>query len=163
MINPVWLYLSFNGRVGRRVYWIGLIVLIAISPFSAGAVLSQDPFREALGAIRALGWLGAVWTLALFLPLAALNTKRLHDLNQTGVLAVLFYAPAALATLELFVGRSPMLDQINAYAGWIAAFAGAAGLWFLFRLGFGAGTSGPNTYGAGRGPRLTSRRAAAVA
>ncbi|MEO0729332.1 MAG: DUF805 domain-containing protein [Pseudomonadota bacterium] len=153
MINPFWLYFGFDGRIGRVVYWIGLIVLLAISPLSAGAILTTDPFAEALSTIRALGWVGAAWTLALLIPLAALNTKRLHDLGQTGLLAVLFYAPAAIATIKLFLGPSALMADIAQYADWIAAFAGAAGLWFVFRLGFFPGTNGANKYGASRGPR----------
>ena len=98
MINPISLFFGFSGRIGRRAYWLGLIVLVAISPFSIWTVLSQDPFTDAIAQIRTLGWAGVGWTLALFVPLAALNTKRLHDLGQSGLHAVLFYAPAAIAT-----------------------------------------------------------------
>ena len=147
VINPVRLFLSFRGRIGRRAYWLGLIVLVAVSPFSFSTVLSQNPFEDALGAIQSLGWIGALWTLALFIPLAALNTKRLHDLGQSGIFAVLFYAPAALATAELFLGKSAWMDQFNQYATYVVALAGVAGIWFLFRLGFIGGSAGANKYG----------------
>lgn len=145
------LFSSFRGRIGRLAYWFGLIVLIAISPFSISAILSSDPFREAFAQIRALGLPGLAWTLALFVPLAALNTKRLHDLGQTGFIAVLFYAPAALSAISLFTGwKPPELDQAISYSTWIAGLFGAASLFFLIRLGFFPGTRGANKYGERR-------------
>lgn len=148
LLNPIKLFTSFDGRIGRRAYWFGLIVLIAISPFLVGAVLSADPFREAVGAIKNLGLAGLGWTFALLISLAALNSKRLHDLNQTGLKGLLFYAPAALSTITLFTGWQPdMQQQIISYTTLVAAFLGATGLWFLVRLGFSGGTDGPNKYG----------------
>ncbi|MEO1281004.1 MAG: DUF805 domain-containing protein [Pseudomonadota bacterium] len=142
------LFTSFNGRIGRGAYWLGLIVLIAASPFSISAILSSDPFGEAFAAVRDLGVTGLGWTLALFLPLAALNTKRLHDLGQTGLIAVLFYAPAALSAVTLFTGWTPSeFDQVVSYSTWLAGLFGAASVFFLFRLGFYPGTAGPNKYG----------------
>lgn len=148
---PVRLFTSFKGRIGRRAYWFGLALLIAVSPFSIGAILSADPFQEAIANVKGLGVAGLAWTVALFYPLAALNTKRLHDLGQTGALAVLFYAPAALSAVTLFTGWSPDLDQAVAnmisYSTLVAGFFGAASAFFLFRLGFYPGTAGPNKYG----------------
>lgn len=148
MAYLVRLFTSFHGRIGRRAYWFGLIVLIAISPFSLGAVLSSDPFAEAIGHIRQLGLAGLGWTIALLYPLAALNTKRLHDLGQTGLLGLLFYAPAALSAVTLFTGWTPQLEQAISYTTLVAGFLGAAGIFFLFRLGFYPGTRGANKYGA---------------
>ena len=142
------LFTSFNGRIGRRAYWLGLITLIAISPFSVSAILSADPFGEAIARVRDLGLAGLGWTVALFYPLAALNTKRLHDLGQTGLLAVLFYAPAALSTVTLFTGWAPQMEQAISYTTLIAGFLGVASVFFLFRLGFYPGTRGTNKYGA---------------
>ncbi|MGH1419462.1 MAG: DUF805 domain-containing protein [Hyphomicrobiaceae bacterium] len=148
MLNPITLFTSFKGRIGRRSYWFGLIVLIAISPFSVGAILSADPFREAVTTIKNLGLAGLGWSLALLIPLAALNTKRLHDLDQTGLKALLFYAPAALSSITLFTGWQPdMQQQIISYTTLLATFLGATGIWFLLRLGFTGGTDGPNSYG----------------
>jgi len=148
MLWLIRLFTSFSGRIGRRAYWFGLIVLIAISPFSLGAILSADPFAEAIGHVRELGLAGLAWTAALFYPLAALNTKRLHDLGQTGLLAVLFYAPAALSAVTLFTGWTPQLEQAISYTNLVAGFVSATGLFFLFRLGFVGGTRGDNKYGA---------------
>jgi len=150
MINPIKLFAGFTGRIGRRAYWFGLIVLMAISPFSLSAILSSDPFAEAIAHVRQLGVPGLMWTLALFVPLAALNTKRLHDLGQSGIYAVLFYAPAALSAITLFTGWTPQMETMVSYSTAIAGLMGVAGVFFLFRLGFYPGTEGPNKYGPER-------------
>ena len=150
MINPISLFLGFTGRIGRLAWWFGLIVLVLLSPFSIWTFLSTDPFTDAIRTVQTLGWQGAAWMIALFIPLAALNTKRLHDLGRSGIFAVLFYAPAALATIELFVGDSISLGQwekFRSYADWAIWLAGGAGIWFLVQLGLYGGTRGPNKYG----------------
>jgi len=151
VINPIWQLFGFSGRMGRQAYWLGLILVGALSPVSLWTIVSPDPFREVIATLPTLGWAGVAWTLALFLPLAALNTKRLHDLGQSGWQAVLFYAPAAIGTLELFVGQAPIFAEFQWWAGWALWLAGATGAWFLVRLGFYGGTDGSNRYGARRG------------
>lgn len=148
MLNPFRLFFGFTGRIGRLAYWLGLIVLIAASPFSFWAVFSDDPFAEVVSLTRETGLAGLGWSLALLLPLAALNTKRLHDLGQTGLMGLLFYAPAAITAVTFFTGWRPEVDNALMYAQWIAWWFGAAGLWFLVRLGFYRGTPGPNKYDA---------------
>lgn len=152
MFGLVGLFTSFQGRIGRMAYWFGLLVLVAISPFSFGAVFSSDPFREAISTIQKLGLPGLAWALILLFCLAALNTKRLHDLNKSGLQAVLFYAPAALSALTLFTGWEPdFQQQVISWTTLLATTVGATGIWFLIRLGFSGGTSGPNNYGGDPG------------
>ncbi len=142
------LFSSFTGRIGRMAYWFGLIVLIAISPFSIGAVLSADPFGEAIRVIKEFGMAGLGWTAVLLLGLAALNTKRLHDLGKSGWLGLLFYVPAGLSAATLFTGWvPPQLDDAIWWTRLLAGWMGAAGIWFLVRLGLYSGTNGPNKYG----------------
>ncbi len=146
-MNPISLFTSFKGRIGRTYYWIGLIVLILISPFSFGAVFSADPFSEAISYVRSMGLQGLAWSLALLFPLAALNTKRLHDLGRSGLVGLLFYAPAALSAVTMFTGWTPRVEQIHYWTSLLAGIVGATGLWFLVRLGFSRGTRGANKYG----------------
>lgn len=148
MLNPYRLFLGFNGRIGRLAYWLGLIALVAVSPFSFGAVFSNDPFSEAADLTRDTGPVGLLWSLALLVPLAALNTKRLHDLGQSGLMGLLFYAPAAITAATFFTGWRPEVEDALWYTQLVAWWFGAAGLWFLVRLGFFAGSRGANKYGA---------------
>lgn len=142
------LFFGFDGRIGRLAYWFGLLVLILVSPFSISAILSSDPFQEAFHAVRNLGLAGLGWALGLLVPLAALNTKRLHDINKSGLIGVLFYAPALLSAVTLFTDWQ--LEAVNQMLSWtyaVAALFGVASAWFLFKLGFQAGTRGANKYG----------------
>lgn len=147
MLNPFSLFLSFRGRIGRLAYWFGLIILVAVSPFSFWAVFSDNPFEEALSLTQQTGIAGLAWSIGLLLPLAALNTKRLHDLGQTGLLGLIFYAPAALTAVSFFTGWKPQFEQALWLTDWLGWLTGAAGIWFLIRLGFYGGTDGPNKYG----------------
>jgi uncharacterized membrane protein YhaH (DUF805 family) len=146
-MNPIHLFGSFSGRIGRRSFLFGLLLLAAVSPFSINTVLSSNPIGEALSVVRQLGIVGLGWSLLLLVGVAALMTKRLHDRNRSGIYAALFYLPAALAALTYFVGRVPFVLELEKWSGWILAFAGTAGIWFLIQLGFFPGTDGPNRFG----------------
>ncbi len=146
-MNPFRLFGSFKGRIGRGSFWFGIILLAAISPFSIGTVLSDNPFQNALSLVNQLGLAGLGWSLLLLIGVAALMTKRLHDRGRSGVYAAAFYLPAAVAALLYFFGDSPMVRDIAQWSTWITAFAGTAGVWFLFQLGFFPGNEGANKYG----------------
>lgn len=146
-MNPIRLFTSFTGRIGRLSFLFGLLLLAAFSPFSIKTILSTNPVGEALQLVSQLGLAGLGWSLLLLVGVAALMTKRLHDLNRSGIYAALFYLPAAVAALTYFAGRVPFVVEVEKWSGWILAFAGTAGVWFLIQLGFFSGTDGPNRYG----------------
>ena len=146
-MNPIHLFGSFKGRIGRASFWFGILLLAAASPFSLGTVLSDNPFEKAVGLVHQFGLAGLGWSLLLLIGVAALLTKRLHDRDQSGIYAAVFYLPAAIAALLFFFGENPVVANIAKWSSWIAAFAGTAGIWFLIQLGFSSGTDGPNTYG----------------
>jgi uncharacterized membrane protein YhaH (DUF805 family) len=70
---------SFDGRIGRRTYWLALLALIA-----AVLVLTFAPFllgnEEWVFLILALTS-QFIWLLSLW-PLLAVGSKRLHDRNK---------------------------------------------------------------------------------
>ncbi len=147
MINPIKLFTSFEGRISRTWFWVGLIAVAAVSPFSIWTALAENPFQTALPTIRSKGVIGLIWVVALLYPLAALMVKRLHDRGKTGWLALLFYLPAAIATLKLFHIFVAELNQIDYWLGWVTWWVGAAGLWFLIDLGLFGSKNGANKYG----------------
>lgn len=146
-MNPFRLFGSFKGRIGRGSFWFGIILLAAISPFSIRTVLSDNPIQDAILLVHDLGLKGLGWSLLLLVGVAALMTKRLHDRGRSGIYAAAFYLPAAVAALIYFFGNSPMVADIAKWSTWITAFAGTAGVWFLFQLGFFPGEEGANKYG----------------
>lgn len=146
-MNPFRLFGSFRGRIGRASFWFGILLLVAISPFSIRTVLSDNPFEDAMRAVDELGLAGLGWSLLLLVGVAALMTKRLHDRGRSGIYAAVFYLPAAMAALLYFAGDSPLAGNIAKWSTWVTAFAGTAGVWFLFQLGFFPGVEGANKYG----------------
>lgn len=150
-MNPITLLTSFKGRIGRLAFWVGLILIAAVSPFSIYTVLSDNPFTDAIQAVHRFGFAGFAWSLALLFGVAALLVKRLHDRGKSGLYAAIFYLPAALAALTYFGGSGlPILADVTNWSTWIAWFTGASGVWFLISLGLYPGERGPNKYGPGR-------------
>ncbi|MBR1125851.1 DUF805 domain-containing protein [Bradyrhizobium lablabi] len=140
---------SFEGRIGRRVYWLAILGLIA-----AVLVLTCAPFllsEEAAVLILALTS-QFIWVFSLW-PILAVGTKRLHDRNKKGWWLLVFWVlPLALFAVGLSVvlfndprtGRSGDLST-----GSILMFASLVpALWGIVELGILPGTKGPNLHGA---------------
>lgn len=150
IISP---FVSFHGRITRRTFWVGLIVLTAFSPFAFSTLISSDPFSDLILKAQQLGLKGLIWSIAIIFALAALLTKRLHDRNKTGLYAVLFYGPALLKAVQFYTGYAAggeWLSSLTEWAdgwGWLIGLElGAVGLWFLVELGL-YGPVDPNKYG----------------
>ena len=123
-----YLFTSFEGRINRKPFWLGLLVLMATQwivgillfvaiGFSlmsgAGPMSPRDLFLlKIFGVLLPLGV-----TLLFLYPSVAIYTKRWHDRGKSG-----------WWMLILFI---PLLGFI----------------WFLVECGFLQGTRGPNQYG----------------
>lgn len=146
LISP---FLSFNGRITRRTFWVGLIVLAAVSPFAFSTIISADPFGELVQTAQRLGVIGLIWSVVIIFCLAALLTKRLHDRNKTGLYAFLFYGPAVLKAVQFYTGYNfdgGVFSWVQNWGWLIGLELGAVGLWFLIELGL-YGQVEPNKYG----------------
>jgi len=107
-MNVVQLLVSFQGRINREAYWLAIVPLMLAGIF--GWVLSSAPAFEAALLGNALG-LSVVW------PLFAVNVKRWHDRDKSG--------------LWTLIGAIPVAGQV----------------WTLIECGLMPGTSGYNAYG----------------
>ena len=127
-----WLFLSFEGRINRAIWWgveVGTTALLIGLISLAGAEANS-------GLLLAIS-LGAV-ALAL-----APYAKRLHDRNKSGWWVGVFLG---LPMILEYYGGSILLEAPE-----IPEFAWAAALiqiWGLIELGFLPGTSGDNRFGA---------------
>ena len=111
---------SFDGRVSRAPYWLGLLAVLFIDSIAFGLVggfelLDGDTMAtERRGPSR-------LWALLVAVPLLwvglALSVKRWHDRDKSG--------------WWVFVNLVPVF-------GW---------LWQLIECGFLKGTTGPNRFG----------------
>ena len=77
--------LTFNGRINRRRYWLGLVLLVTFSGFVRFALETS--------------WAGEIWPiLLLWVPVGAylgfvLMVNRLHDMGESGWMSLLSLIP----------------------------------------------------------------------
>lgn len=137
-----YLYLSTEGRIGRKMWWSGHLILAAI-----GIVLSMI-FAAIFGPMSfASRLIGFIFMLVVAYPGYAVSAKRFQDRNKNGSLAAIMIGLAILSSLlQLFgIGADPMnpgaISMILGFA--ILAVA----IWYLIELGILRGTVGDNQYG----------------
>ena len=80
------LYLSFDGRIGRRVYLLRFIVPYFIIQLVAG-ILGSAIYREIAEVIQPFVALVLLW------PLLAGSVKRWHDRNRSGWWVLIYLVP----------------------------------------------------------------------
>lgn len=143
---------SFDGRIGRQRFWLGMLILII-----AGLVLSLIvvwPLSAAGPRLAALGNL--IVSLALLYPAMAVGIKRFHDRGKSGTLMAIVVAPGLVSGLGDALGLTTTERMVAGEAvllpntfGWLLLVVtlGVA-IWALIELGIRKGTDGPNAYGA---------------
>jgi uncharacterized membrane protein YhaH (DUF805 family) len=126
------LFTSLEGRIPRKSFWLGLIVLMIVSwilqlilfsvfgvSMMSGMDPSADPAAAAAAAEEAMGKMTLpiiVLFLLLLWPSICLYAKRWHDRDKSGWWSL--------------IGLIPIIG----------------GLWMLIELGFLRGTEGPNRF-----------------
>jgi uncharacterized membrane protein YhaH (DUF805 family) len=127
------LFLTFDGRVSRSKYWLGICIsfgLVLVGLFLANTV----------------AYLGILIALVAFLAATAIciliGIKRLHDRDKSGRWLLLFYvAPAVLDWIR-------QVTEAFVPASLIGLVGLGISVWTLVELGFLPGTDGTNHYGA---------------
>jgi len=138
------LFLSVEGRIGRRQCWIGMIAVWALSQaieWMLGVPITSDPASQRLRIIAFM-----IGLLSIY-PTAAIAVKRLHDRDQPGKYVWLLVAALASALVGdlfgVFADSAPVTPL-----RWLAiAVIGVVCLGYLIELGFRRGAPGPNRYG----------------
>ena len=143
------LFLTANGRIGQKDFWISILIMIV-----AGIVLGVI-----FGMIPLLGMLAQ---LALMYVGVCVTAKRLHDFGKTGWLAAIPYGISAVVILlgaratgalafGATTGSAAAVGSGLAFAGMMATI-GLLGwlvcLAFLLWVGLTKGDPAPNQYGA---------------
>lgn len=146
---------SFDGRIGRGQFWLGVLVLVVAAIVIAiivGIVLGDNLF----GRIVML-----LVSLALLYPAIALTVKRLADRGKPPMPRVaIFFLPGLL--LNVFntfqIGYQPMPQGIGGPGMMPGNFVLALGLvsmivslWAIIELGLLKGDAGANRYGPAPG------------
>jgi uncharacterized membrane protein YhaH (DUF805 family) len=128
------LFLSFEGRINRQPFWLGLLVMMIITwilefilfAIFGVSLMPADPNVSPEAAAAAMDMMSkmalplGILILITLWPALAIYTKRWHDRDKSGWWSLILFIP--------FIGA----------------------LWFLIELGFLRGTDGPNRFGNDR-------------
>ena len=133
-----WAYLlnSFEGRISRQTFWIGIAVLIV-------AELVGYLVAQALQGDR----LSAIVDLAFIYPEFAIAVKRAHDRDLPIWILIVFFGGEAVLGLLTMLQLTGSTDQPSVLSLFIAVPFTVLFVALLIELGFRRGTIGPNQYG----------------
>jgi len=125
-------FATFSGRASRSEFWFFHLgtVLVAFGIGMASAMLAGPSSR---------GDASALWSLMIMLPSLAITVRRLHDINRSGWLLLVFQAIVVLA----FILAVSSNDRVSMIGGLALAGSLLTAVYFLAE----AGTPGPNQYG----------------
>lgn len=176
MDNIKQLYLSFDDRIGRKAFWLGILGLVVVgiilafifrplfgtSLFNGATMMSTDPNIDANTLAQNImdlqsksGWANLLTFVILIVPLSALFIKRRHDRGASGME---YWVYAALALLMILLQVSGMGYSVLQLSGIsmpvpnmittiVSLITMALGLYLLIVAGFLKGNEGDNSYG----------------
>lgn len=134
-----YLFTSFDGRINRKPYWMGVLIMIA------GAIALSVVVGFVVGfTTPAYAIYTVLLQLALLYPSAALMAKRLHDRDRPTWWIALLLVPSFLQAVA-----GAFSDPANPGAAvlGLSLIVFVIGIWFFVELGCLRGTVGPNQYG----------------
>lgn len=131
-----YLYSGFEGRIGRRTFWIAVAALTIAEIF--GHILAEDIQGDRLSAIV---------DLAYTYPEFAVCVKRAHDRNLPLWVLIVFFATSAFLDFLTVLQLAGTDDQPSLLSIAIALPFTVMGFVLLVELGCRRGTIGPNRYG----------------
>ena len=82
-------YATFTGRARRKEFWFFQLFVLLIGLVLSLADRMLGLFSDDMG----FGLLGAVFSLAMFLPNLAVSVRRLHDTDRSGWWLLLCFLP----------------------------------------------------------------------
>ncbi len=113
-------YAVFNGRAGRREYWMFYLINLIISlflqyldaTFMGGLIPTHGRGSYGLG-IFAFGPLSFIYLLFIFLPELAVSVRRLHDIGKSGwwMFIILIPIVGAIWLIVLLASRGSFTEN----------------------------------------------------
>jgi uncharacterized membrane protein YhaH (DUF805 family) len=177
MDNIVGLFTSTTGRISRKSWWLGTVILIVVnivisllilpligvSMMPNMAALVADPANVDAAAVsasiadgmRRSGWASLVLFVIFAFPIYALSLKRRHDKDNNGMDAIIYLALVAILLLIQALGigwetvtvGTVSLPTPSMWLNILSIAVGIYAIYMLVVLGFLKGTAGPNQYG----------------
>ncbi|MFC0010645.1 DUF805 domain-containing protein [Devosia nitrariae] len=172
-----WTFLfgSFEGRISRKTFWIGTIILavalIALSflvlpllglgmmnpalPDATTGGDAQAIGQQFLDSASRAGWANLVVVLIFAYPMMAVMLKRRHDRNSPGWDVYAYIGLLALLSVLQGLGLCFTVAEVNGMlmptptliGTIVPAIVGLLALYLLVVMGFLKGDSGANAYG----------------
>ena len=145
------LFTSFEGRISRKMFWLGLLGIVAasvVAMFVLGLMFNLTG-RMLVHASMGVSFL-------LLWPMFAIAKKRLHDRDKLAMPWVaIFFAPSFIANImrdfEVDYSIITLVGQQAFYPGKFATtiivISLITGIWALIELGLLAGSKGENSFG----------------
>lgn len=139
-----------DGRISRKQWWLGVLVLVVISlvvSIVLGILLGANP--------TLMAWVAVLINIALIWPSYAIGIKRRHDRASDGMDLKVLIAVSVIINIIQALGIGVSMTEIGGVAVpmpaiWLSiinlAFAIFA-IYMLVQLGFLKGTTGANAYG----------------
>jgi uncharacterized membrane protein YhaH (DUF805 family) len=150
--SAVWksrsLLFSFNGRVGRKVYWSALASQLGLALIFSGfglfeAATLDRGASELTYEIWAFTLVAVLVAGPIIMSATAIAVKRLHDRNKS---AWWWLSSYLLAVVGLGIANWPVVQEsIRTLVGTLVVFPSL--VWTFIDLGCLRGTIGPNRYG----------------
>jgi len=142
-MNFASLFMSFEGRISRKPFWLGLLSLLILGLIILLGSLYVAGERD----YPVIRFNILVIEVALLYPLLAVGVKRLHDRGRPGYTALVFILPWLLHQVTNLVGITGDPTAINAIDIAFILINFVLFVWFVVDLGVLRGTRGPNAYG----------------
>ena len=166
-----WFYTSLDGRIGRKQFWIGAILLgiaglivgyIIMAIFGVGmmnfisAANSDTSTADMMALMTRSAWANLVVYLLMLYPAAAMMIKRRHDRGNSGLDVWIYLGIAVLMILVQALGVGYAVSEVAGIemvtpSGWMSIIGALVGIFALYLLvvcGFLKGNEGDNAYGA---------------
>lgn len=168
------LFGSFDGRISRKTFWIGTVILaialIAVSFLvlpSLGLGMMNPALLDGAGgepqaigqqfldAASRAGWANLVVVLIFAYPFIAVWLKRRHDRNSPGWEVYVYFALLALLSILQGLGLCFTISEVNGVpmptptliGTIVPAIVMLLALYLLVVMGFLKGDTGANAYG----------------
>ena len=141
------LFTSLEGRINRKPYWIGTLILVLINVVLTVALGALLVFGIGMDPAAAGDALSLLLTLIMFALSVPIVVKRLHDRNKSAHHAWLLYGPAILFITADAAGMTDIATKPHALVYVLAVATVSTAVWFFIELGFLRGSAGPNRYG----------------
>jgi uncharacterized membrane protein YhaH (DUF805 family) len=107
----MWLFARFDGRIGREVFWLGNIFLVAVLAVVLRPSVDPETGEVALQS----GGLGVMLIIVAMISSLAIGAKRLHDANVSGLFTVLLLVPLVSILVTVALGVVPGTRGPNKY------------------------------------------------